>query len=236
MEFERSNFRVHDRIIPHKFFLQFSNFCSSFFQGMFITSLILFIVANISYSDGAGIIKNQWNLYLEHQSQNFIKSSKLSLTQHLKNQNKDESSNLLPKTSDLTSPATNFQKEKDSVINTANLKTDNNMITRKRTSTYMRGDLIHIYFLNMNVLEPNSNHTWDFYFQPKNYDLSTSLGNFTVSTEREIPNLMEDPTLNWWIKEHAIVVNIFSWYRKSTTAAMMDLEDMIILDIIETFK
>ena len=51
-----------------------------------------------------------------------------------------------------------------------------------------------------------------------------------------VVEVSKDPTLNWWIRQHSIVVDVFSWYKKNGVGAMIELEDMIILDIINTWK
>ena len=134
MEYERSIFRVYERTVPTKFFMNFSIFCSSFFTAMFLVSTLLFIIANTTLTDGGGIIKNQWQLYLKNQE-------KLS-SKFLKNPTTPDQAPALP--------PSGLSSKKDIIKKLTEMsKTDHlDIYAVNRTSTYMRGDIVNIHFLD----------------------------------------------------------------------------------------
>jgi hypothetical protein len=268
MEYERSIFRVYERTIPTKFFMNFSIFCSSFFTAMFLVSTVLFIIANTMLTDGGGIIKNQWQLYLKNED---LLSQSPSPSSNPLQPTQNASPNPIPLTPDPDpqSPTKNhiltaissakfssqeqnptlglelgltndsvFASKDEIVKKLSEISTSDHLDIHavKRTGTYMHGDIVNIHFFNLNAIEPDNNKTWDSFLPVGDYDLSEAVMNLTVSASMYVVEVDKDVKVNWWIRHHAIVVDIFSWYKKNGVGAMIELEDMIILDIINTWK
>ena len=178
-----------------------------------ILTLTLFIYGNLTLGNGGGCVKNAFELY---------KNSPVTTP--------DPNNRLIRILEDTPNP------EAQKSIQDIDQKSYKEQI---RNDKYMRGDVINFIFVDTNLTSPSEilKQNKDTIIDPGLHDLSKSFQNITFTVENAVFILTSEQNgQDWFVTNHTILIDKKCYASVSSSATYLDYEDLVILDIINTFS
>lgn len=219
MEYERSIFRVHERLLSHPKFKKISWCCFYFYGFCTFFTLTIFLYGNIALGNGGGCVKNAFELY---------KNSPIRITEN--------NNNTLIRNLEKDAEYGKIYNDQKSSNNATNQKFYKEQI---RDEKYMKGDLINFVFMPTDLISPTEvlKQNQEEILNPADYNQTKSYLNMTFTTERAVFMLYDKQNgQDWFTTKHTILIDQRCYSSISSIANFLDYEDLVILDIINTFS
>ena len=229
MEYERSIFRVSERTQPQQYFKGMSNFCAGFFFGTGFITLVVFLIAQVVFSNDGGIVKHNFDMYLNHQAE-------INPHRILSSESNPPASSMSINDNQF---AANFTlNSKKNLTDEKAIEFYSKNVTQIRNGIYEPGDIVNFHFMVFENTTMNNNYSiiHDTFLDPKDYSLKDSVFNITFTSKSSVLGLIYESDSDWFATNHTVQINVFSYIKKNTIAAFLTHEDLIIMDIVNTFK